>query len=92
MQRNILFYKFVNLKDPDMTMRWQRELCTRLNIKGRIIVSPQGINGTLAGNIEDLRRYKRAMNASGVFRGIHYKWSDISEMLILNWASSLARN
>jgi UPF0176 protein len=72
----ILYYKFVPLADAEMTMRWQRELCERLGLKGRIIVSPHGINGTLGGDIENLRGYKREMNKSGVFRGITYKWSD----------------
>jgi len=76
MQKVILYYKFVPLADPDMTMRWQRELCEKLGLKGRIIVSKHGINGTLGGDIENLRRYKREMNRSGVFRGIMYKWSD----------------
>ncbi|HEX5797698.1 MAG TPA: rhodanese-related sulfurtransferase [Candidatus Saccharimonadales bacterium] len=76
MNKVILFYKFVPLRDPDMAMLWQKELCSRLNIKGRIVISPHGINGTLGGGIEDLRKYKRAMNASGTFRGIQYKWSD----------------
>ena len=71
-----MYYKFVPLPDPEMTMRWQRELCARLGLKGRIIVSPHGINGTLGGDIEDLRMYKREMNRSDVFRGIMYKWSD----------------
>lgn len=76
MQKVILYYKFVPLNDPAMTMRWQRELCVRLKLKGRIIVSKHGINGTLAGDIENLRGYKREMNASGTFRGIMYKWSN----------------
>lgn len=76
MKKVILYYKFVPLGDPAMTMRWQRELCQRLELKGRIIVSKHGINGTLGGDIENLRRYKREMNASEVFRGITYKWSD----------------
>jgi UPF0176 protein len=76
MQKVILFYKFVPLSDPTTTMLWQRELCKRLDLKGRIIVSKHGINGTLGGNIEKLRQYKREMNASEVFRGIIYKWSD----------------
>lgn len=76
MNKVILFYKFVPLPDPKITMLWQKELCGRLGLSGRIILSPHGINGTLAGDIEDLRRYKRAMNASGTFRGIMYKWSD----------------
>jgi UPF0176 protein len=59
-----------------MTMLWQRELCQRLDLKGRIIISKHGINGTLGGDIEDLRQYKREMNISETFRGIMYKWSN----------------
>ncbi len=76
MKKVILFYKFVPVADPEMTMRWQRELCTRLNLAGRIIISEHGINGTLSGDLKELRQYKSQMNASGVFRGIKYKWSD----------------
>lgn len=72
----ILFYKFVPVSDPDMTMRWQRELCNGLGLKGRILISPHGINGTLGGNIENLRLYKRAMNETKQFKDITYKWSD----------------
>ncbi|TXG76006.1 rhodanese-related sulfurtransferase [Patescibacteria group bacterium] len=76
MQKIVLYYKFVPVPDPAMTMRWQRELCQRLGLKGRIIVSPHGINGTLGGDIENLREYKREMNRSVMFKGITYKWSD----------------
>lgn len=76
MQKVILYYKFVPVADPAMTVRWQKELCGRLNLKGRVIVSKHGINGTLGGDIENLREYKREMNRSVVFKGIMYKWSD----------------
>jgi len=76
MQKIILYYKFAPVTDPDMTMRWQRELCTRLNLKGRVIVNEHGINGTLGGDMDDLKSYKKAMNASGTFKDIEYKWSD----------------
>jgi UPF0176 protein len=75
MQKVILYYKFVPVTDPVMAMRWQRELCTRLNLKGRVIISEHGINGTLGGELESLRKYKQEMNASEIFRGIRYKWS-----------------
>jgi UPF0176 protein len=42
-------------------------------------VSVHGINGTLGGDIEDLREYKREMNRSVVFKNITYKWSDASK-------------
>lgn len=72
----ILYYKFVPVHDPNITMRWQKELCTRLKLSGRIIISPHGINGTLGGGLENLREYKREMNRSALFKGIMYKWSD----------------
>ncbi|HTE22881.1 MAG TPA: rhodanese-related sulfurtransferase [Candidatus Limnocylindria bacterium] len=75
-QKIILYYKFVPVKDPAMTMRWQREICTRLGLKGRVLISDHGINGTLGGDIEALRQYKREMNKSVTFKGITYKWSD----------------
>ncbi len=76
MQKVIIYYKFIPVQDPTMTMRWQRELCRRLNLKGRIIISPHGINGTLGGQIDDVLEYKREMNRSEIFRDITYKWSD----------------
>ncbi len=79
MEKIILYYKFVPVKDPEMTMHWQRELCNRLGLKGRIIISPHGINGTLGGDVKSLRQYKSQMNASVIFRNITYKWSDGGE-------------
>src|SRR5688572_13984888 len=76
MQKVILYYKFVPVADPSMTVRWQKELCKRLGLKGRVIVAKHGINGTLGGDIENLREYKREMNRSVIFKGIMYKWSD----------------
>lgn len=76
MNKVILYYKFVPVADPAMTMRWQKELCNRLGLKGRVIISEHGINGTLGGDIENLREYKREMNRSVTFKGIMYKWSD----------------
>lgn len=76
MNKVILYYKFVPVADPAMTMRWQKELCARLGLKGRVIISKHGINGTLGGDIENLRSYKREMNKSVTFKGITYKWSD----------------
>ncbi len=76
MQKIILYYKFVPVPDPTTVMFWQRQLCQSLRLKGRIIVAEQGINGTLGGDIEDLKAYKKQMNLHPLFKGIEYKWSD----------------
>jgi UPF0176 protein len=75
MKKVILYYKFVPVADPEMTVRWQKELCARLGLTGRVIISPHGINGTLGGDLKSLRQYKSEMNKSVIFKGITYKWS-----------------
>ncbi|MDB5164314.1 MAG: uncharacterized protein JWS12_932 [Candidatus Saccharibacteria bacterium] len=76
MQKIILFYTFVPVPDPQTVMFWQRNLCERLNLRGRIIISTQGINGTLGGDMDDVKRYIRDMNKHPLFKGTQYKWSD----------------
>lgn len=76
MQKIILYYKFTPVKDPAMTVRWQRQLCDNLNLRGRIIISEHGINGTLGGDLEDVKSYIKQMNITPEFKDIEYKWSD----------------
>lgn len=76
MQKVILYYKFAPVEDPTTVMFWQRQLCQHLNLKGRIIVAQQGINGTLGGDVEDLKAYRKEMNTHPAFKDIEYKWSN----------------
>ena len=72
----ILYYGFAPIADTDAVKLWQKTLCESLGIKGRIIVSPHGINGTLGGKMEDLKKYVKATKAYPGFKKIDFKWSD----------------
>ena len=48
----ILFYCFAPVSDPQAVKLWQVALAELCELKGRIIVSPQGINATVAGEID----------------------------------------
>ncbi len=76
MQKIILFYKFIPITDTETIMFWQRSLCQNLGLKGRIIISPHGINATLGGDLQSLKYYTRAMKAHSLFDNITYKWSN----------------
>jgi UPF0176 protein len=76
MQKVILFYKFVPLTDPEAIKFWQQALCQRLNLKGRIIIAKHGINGTLGGDINDLKSYVKTMKSFPSFKNMAFKWSD----------------
>ena len=72
----ILYYIFTPLSDPAAIKIWQKTLCTSLNLKGRIIVSPHGINGTLGGDMNDLKKYIRQTRSYEGFAKMKFKWSD----------------
>lgn len=48
-ERILLHYRIVALPDPQAIALWQEALCERWGLRGRIIVSPQGLNGTVGG-------------------------------------------
>ena len=76
LQKIILYYGFAPVADPDLMKMWQKTLCESLGLKGRIIISKHGINGTLGGNMEDLKKYVRATKEYPGFGKIDFKWSE----------------
>jgi UPF0176 protein len=75
-QKIILYYKFTPIPDPETMRLWQRALCEKLNLTGRILISKHGINGTLGGDIESLKTYIKETKQFAGFKGTTFKWSD----------------
>jgi UPF0176 protein len=76
LQKVILYYGFAPVTDPDAVRLWQTTLCESLGLKGRILLSPHGINGTLGGDMESLKRYIKQTKQYPGFKKIDFKWSD----------------
>ena len=76
MQKILLYYKFTPLSDPEAVKLWQKTLCESLNLRGRILISRHGLNGTVGGDIDDLKAYIRATKQYPGFRDTVFKWSD----------------
>ena len=72
----ILYYGFAPISDPAAVKLWQKTLCESLNIKGRILISPHGINGTLGGNMDDIKKYIKNTRQYPGFKRIDFKWSE----------------
>jgi len=75
-QKIILFYKFTPLADPEAIRLWQRTLCEELGLKGRILISPHGINGTLGGDMKSVAIYIKKTKAYQPFKSTDFKWSE----------------
>lgn len=76
MQKILLYYKFVPIADPEVVRLWQRALCEKLNLRGRILISKHGLNGTVGGEVDDLKAYIKATKEYAAFKGTQFKWSE----------------
>lgn len=71
----ILFYVFTPLADPEAIRLWQTALASQHNLKGRIIVSKDGINATVGGEIGGVKQYVKTTRSYAPFKNADIKWS-----------------
>lgn len=76
MQKILLYYTFTPIKDPEAVRLWQKTLTDSLGLGGRILISPHGINGTVGGDMADLKTYIKTTKQLPGFKNINFKWSD----------------
>lgn len=72
----LLFYAFTPLPDPEAIRLWQHTLADSLALRGRILVSKDGINATLGGDVGEMKTYVRATRSYAPFKDIDFKWSE----------------
>ena len=76
----LLYYAFTPLADPEAVRLWQRDLCRSLNLRGRILISRHGINGTVGGELRNVKRYLRTTREFAGFADMDAKWSEGSPL------------
>ncbi|RLP71517.1 rhodanese-related sulfurtransferase [Mycetocola manganoxydans] len=72
----LLYYVFTPLADPDAIRLWQRDLAESLNLRGRILLSKDGLNGTLGGELNAVKKYLRKTREYPAFKNLDVKWSE----------------
>lgn len=74
--RIVLYYAFTPLNDPEAIRLWQRSLLEQWGLRGRIIISKDGINGTVGGEISAVKQYVKATREYPAFHKMDIKWSE----------------
>lgn len=72
----VLFYAFAPLADPEAIRLWQRDLGEALGLRGRLIISKDGVNGTLGGDLPALKKWVRSFRCYPAFKDADIKWSE----------------
>ena len=71
--RVLLYYQYVTIDDPEQFRKDHKKMCDELNLKGRILVSKEGLNGTLSGKKEDTDEYMNRMHRDPRFSQMPFK-------------------
>lgn len=75
----LLYYKYVKIEDPETFRDQHLAFCKDLGLKGRILVSEEGLNGTVSGPIEKTEAYMEAMHAEERFSDMMFKIDEADE-------------
>jgi len=75
----LLFYKYVNVENPDKIVQEHLQWCLQNDIKGRIFFAKEGVNGTVSGTIENMKNYKLQLTSYAEFNDIWFKEDDADE-------------
>ncbi|WP_335872473.1 oxygen-dependent tRNA uridine(34) hydroxylase TrhO [Bacillus sp. 2205SS5-2] len=77
--RVLLYYNYVTIENPEEVTAQHKELCDELGLKGRILISSEGINGTCSGTIEQTDAYMKAMRQDPHFADTVFKIDEADE-------------
>ncbi len=77
----LLFYKYVDIDDPENLVNEHLDWCIKNEIKGRVFFAKEGINGTVSGSIEQIEKYKSQLKSYPFFKDIWFKEDDAEEIV-----------
>ncbi|MFD1172232.1 oxygen-dependent tRNA uridine(34) hydroxylase TrhO [Oceanobacillus picturae] len=69
----LLYYQYVPIEDPESFAAEHLKFCKELELKGRILVAAEGINGTVSGTVEQTEKYMEAMHNDPRFADMVFK-------------------
>jgi len=67
MFRTLLYYKYLDIVDVSTVVAEHVDKCAAWGLRGRVRISPEGLNGTLDGLEEDMAQYVQWMDAHATF-------------------------
>ncbi|OCA83672.1 MULTISPECIES: rhodanese-related sulfurtransferase [unclassified Bacillus (in: firmicutes)] len=71
--RVLLYYFYTPIEDPAAFAAEHLAFCKGIELKGRILVAKEGINGTVSGTVEQTNAYMDKMKNDPQFEGIVFK-------------------
>ena len=78
MYQVLLYYCYTPLENPEQFRREHHQLCLDLDLRGRIIVAAEGLNGTVSGTAASCAAYMAAVQADPRFAALEFKVEEVA--------------
>jgi len=78
--RTLLYYCYTPIEDAEVFAIRHLKFCKRLELKGRIIVADEGLNGTVSGTQEACQSYMDTLHADPRFSAMEFKIDEVPEI------------
>lgn len=79
MFQTLLYYRYARLDDAEEFAKKHLKFCKELGVLGRVIVAPEGLNGTISGSKEQCQAYMDTIEADKRLTGVHWKIDEVEE-------------
>jgi UPF0176 protein len=73
MRKVLSFYKYVKIDDPGMLAARHLKWCLSNDIKGKVYLAQEGINGSVFGTTKQMDAYKEHLTSYEIFNDIWFK-------------------
>jgi UPF0176 protein len=77
MYQVLLYYCYTPIADPEQFREEHHRLCLALDLRGRIIVAAEGLNGTVSGTRDNCAAYMAAVKADPRFAALEFKIDEV---------------
>ncbi len=71
----LLYYKYTPIENPEDLRKSHLDFAKANNLKGRIIIATEGINGAVEGDKKDIDAYVNWLKSQDQFSDVHFKYS-----------------
>ncbi len=75
----VAYYYYTNIIEPELFAAQHLKYCKSLNLRGRIYVADEGINGTFSGKVEQCNMYMNELKANPTFAAISFKIDEAND-------------
>jgi len=75
----LLYYHYTPIEEAEVFAIRHLKFCKRLELKGRIIVADEGLNGTVSGTRASCEEYMRHLKEDPRFESMHFKIDEVEK-------------